>query len=119
MIMSCSQATILTAEDIIKQAETGDFVAESTMQVIEDRIARGLAMFIGLLDPDMIVIGSMLAKSKRLFFKYPTENSKTIFAPQSIEIYLFLCAIHILIPITYNFMALLICAITVNNTLLL
>ena len=28
-------------------------------------------------------------------------NSKTIFEPQSIEIYLFLCAIHILIPITY------------------
>ena len=28
----------LTAENIIKQAETGDIVAESVMQVIEDRI---------------------------------------------------------------------------------
>ncbi len=57
----------LTAEDITKQAEIGDIVAESAMQVIEDRIARGLAMVIGLLDPDIILIGGMLAESERLF----------------------------------------------------
>ena len=63
----------LTAEDIIKQAETGDIVAESAMQVIEDRISRGLAMVIGLLDPDIILIGGMLAKSERLFTNIPRK----------------------------------------------
>ncbi|MGB2464180.1 MAG: ROK family protein, partial [Candidatus Puniceispirillaceae bacterium] len=63
----------LTAENIIKQAETGDIVAESAMQVIEDRISRGLAMVIGLLDPDIILIGGMLAKSERLFTNIPRK----------------------------------------------
>ena len=63
----------LTAENIIKQAETGDIVAESAMQVIEDRISRGLAMVIGLLDPDIILIGGMLAESDRLFTNIPRK----------------------------------------------
>ena len=57
----------LSATEIINQAAKGDIVAESAMQVIEDRIARGLAMVIGLLDPDVIVIGGLLADSQRLF----------------------------------------------------
>ena len=63
----------LTAENIIKQAETGDIVAESAMQVLEDRISRGLAMVIGLLDPDIILIGGMLAESERLFKNIPRK----------------------------------------------
>ena len=63
----------LTAEEIAKQAETGDIVAESAMQVIEDRIARGLVMVIGLLDPDIILISGMLAESERLFTNIPRK----------------------------------------------
>jgi len=51
----------LTAENIIKQTETGEIVAESAMQVIEDRISRGLSMVIGLLDPDIFLISGMIA----------------------------------------------------------
>ena len=63
----------LTAENIIKQAQTGDIVAESTLQVLEDRISRGLAMVIGLLDPDIILIGGILAESERLFTNIPRK----------------------------------------------
>ena len=63
----------LTAEKIIKQAENGDIIAETAMQVIEDRIARGLAMVIGLLDPEIIIIGGMLAESERLFNNIPRK----------------------------------------------
>ena len=63
----------LTAEDIIKQAEIGDIVADSAMQVIEDRVARGLALVIGLLDPDIILIGGILAESERLFTNIPRK----------------------------------------------
>ena len=63
----------LAAENIIKRAEAGNIVAESAMQVLEDRISRGLAMVIGLLDPDIILIGGMLAKSERLFTNIPRK----------------------------------------------
>ena len=41
------------------------------MQVLEDRISRGLAMVIGLLEPDVILIGDMLAESEQLFTIIP------------------------------------------------
>ena len=63
----------LTAENIIKQVETADIVAESAMQVFENRILHGLAMLIGLLDPDIILIGGMLANNERLFTNIPRK----------------------------------------------
>ena len=63
----------LSATEIIDRAAKGDIVAESAMQVIEDRIARGLAMVIGLLDPDVIVVGGILADSPRLFTAVPRK----------------------------------------------
>ena len=63
----------LSAEDIIRQAGKGDIVAESALQVIEDRIARGLAMVIGLLDPDVIVVGGVLSEQQRLFTNIPRK----------------------------------------------
>ena len=61
----------LTAENIIKHAETGDIVAESAMQVLEDLLSRGLEMVISLLDPIIILIGGMLAESERLLTNIP------------------------------------------------
>ena len=104
----------MTAENIIKQAETGDIVAESAMQVIEDRISRGLAMVIGLLDPDIILIGGMLAKSERLFTNIP-RKWPAIFAPRSIVIFSFPYVLQIRALIICIFMAPHICAITPNN----
>ena len=76
----------MTAENIIKQAETGDIVAETAMQMIEDRISRGLAMVIGLLDPDIILIGGMLAKSDRLFTNIPRKWPGYIRSPVNMNI---------------------------------
>jgi len=65
--------TSLSADTIISQAQKGDIVAESALQVIEDRIARGLAMVIGLLDPDVIVVGGVLAEQPCLFTNIPRK----------------------------------------------
>ena len=54
-------------------AETGDIVADSAMQVIKDRISRGLTMVISPLDPDIILIGGMLAELERLFTNIPCK----------------------------------------------
>ena len=63
----------LTAENTIKQAETGDMVAESAMEKLKDRISRWLAIVIGLLDPDIIIISGMLAESEQLFTNIPRK----------------------------------------------
>ncbi len=63
----------LTAEKIIEQADSGDIIAESAIQVLEDRIARGLAMVIGLLDPNVIFIGGVLAESQRMITNIPRK----------------------------------------------
>ena len=44
------------------------------MQVIEDRTARRLAMVIGLLDPDIILIGGVLAESDPVFTNIPRNG---------------------------------------------
>ena len=104
----------MTAENIIKQAEAGDIVAESSMQVIEDRISRGLALVISLLDPDIILIGGMLAKSERLFTNIPRKWPGYIRSSVNSDI---------LVPYVLQIRALIICifmaphifAITPNN----
>ena len=63
----------LTAENIMKLAETSDIVAESAIQVIYGRISRGLAMVIGLPNPEIILIFGMLAESERLFTNIPRK----------------------------------------------
>ena len=76
----------LSATEIIERSAKGDIVAESAMQVIEDRIARGLAMVIGLLDPDIIVVGGILAESPRLFTAVPRKWPGYIRTPQASDI---------------------------------
>ena len=56
-----------TAKEIIAKAEAGDIVADSVIQVLEDRIGRGLAMIINILDPDAIVLGGGLSNIDRLY----------------------------------------------------
>ena len=47
----------LTSHAIVRAATDGDAAAAATMARYEDRLARGLAMVINVLDPDVIVLG--------------------------------------------------------------
>ena len=60
-------------KEIIQRSQNGDFVAESTVQVFEDRIARGLALICNLLDPDIILLGGYLASLDRLYQNIPRK----------------------------------------------
>ena len=44
-----------------------DLVAESVFQVLEDRLARSLAVVINMIDPDAIVLGGGLSNLERLY----------------------------------------------------
>ncbi len=62
-----------TADEIISRSKSGDIVAESVLQVLEDRIARGLAMICNLLDPHTIILGGYLADIDRLPTSIPRK----------------------------------------------
>ena len=55
-----------SADDIIADATKGDIIADSVIQVLEDRIARALAPIINFLDPDHIIISGQAADKNRL-----------------------------------------------------
>lgn len=56
---------------IVKAAAGGNADAEATIQRYEHRLARGLAMVINLLDPDVIVLGGGLSQLERLYETVP------------------------------------------------
>ena len=71
---------VLDAETIVSKATFGDEEAEETLQRYEDRMARGLAHVINILDPDAIVLGGGMGNIKRLYKNVPKLWSKYIFS---------------------------------------
>lgn len=57
----------LHGEEIVTAAAAGDAEAEAALMRLEDRIARGLAVVVNILDPDVIVLGGGLSKLDRLY----------------------------------------------------
>lgn len=58
---------VLGAAEIVKAAELGDAEAEAALDRLEDRLARGLATVVNVLDPDVIVLGGGLSRIDRLY----------------------------------------------------
>ena len=63
----------LSAEDVFAAAMQGDIVAESAVQIFEDRLARGLAMVINLCDPDVILLSGRMALASRILVNIPRK----------------------------------------------
>jgi fructokinase len=57
----------ITAKAIAERAATGDTGAQAALGRYEDRLARGLAQVVNLLDPDVIVLGGGLSNLHRLY----------------------------------------------------
>jgi len=64
-----AQATGLksTGEEIVLAAGAGDAAASAALDRLEDRMARGLAVIVDVLDPDAIVLGGGLSKVERIY----------------------------------------------------
>jgi fructokinase len=69
----------LPAAQIVAAATAGDQHAESTLRRYEDRLARGLACVVNLLDPDVIVLGGGLANVERLYRTVPARLGAWVF----------------------------------------
>lgn len=70
----------LTAIEIVALAQTGDMRAEACLQRYEDRLARGLAHIMNIIDPHVIVLGGGMSNIARLYQNVPKLWSKYVFS---------------------------------------
>lgn len=69
----------LTTRQIFAQMEAGDADAVAAIERFEDRLARGLANVINILDPDIVVFGGGLSHSKRIYANLPGKIPQYVF----------------------------------------
>ncbi len=68
------------AEQIIQQLDQGEPLAQRVFDQYCDRLARGLASVINLLDPDLIVLGGGLSNIQRLYNEIPRRWGQYVFS---------------------------------------
>lgn len=71
-----------SAEQIVARASEGDASAEATVAHYEDRMARGLACIINVLDPDVIVLGGGMSNIRRLYDNVPRLWGQYVFSDE-------------------------------------
>ncbi|HVR70051.1 MAG TPA: ROK family protein [Vicinamibacteria bacterium] len=70
----------LEPASIVSLAAAGDAAAEASLRRYEDRMARGLASVINLLDPDVVVLGGGLSNLRRLYEALPRLWPRYVFS---------------------------------------
>jgi fructokinase len=72
--------TVLSAAEIVTRAEQGDTACERSLQTYQNRLARGLAHVINILDPDVIVLGGGMSNIERLYANVPKLWGEWVFS---------------------------------------
>jgi fructokinase len=71
----------IPAAEIARRAEvTADTAALTALEIYTDRLARGLASVINVLDPEVIVLGGGLSKLADLYRRVPTVWGRYVFS---------------------------------------
>ena len=74
---SCGAAT---AAELPGRAAAGDAVARQALARHADRLARGLAVIMNVLDPDVIVLGGGLSNMAHLYEQVPARMARYVFS---------------------------------------
>jgi fructokinase len=69
----------LTAREIVSGLEAGDLDSVHAVERFEDRLARGLAHVINVLDPDVLVFGGGLSKVDRIYREVSAKLPRYVF----------------------------------------
>ena len=69
----------LSSREIVEAAEQGEGKAAAAMDRYYDRLARGLAHVVGVLDPDVFVFGGGMSQVARLYEEVPGRMVKYVF----------------------------------------
>ncbi len=70
----------MSPREIVNAAMCGDQQGEASLKRYEDRMARGLAHVINIIDPDVIVLGGGLSNLKRLYDNVPDLWQSYVFS---------------------------------------
>lgn len=70
----------LAPPELVARAEAGDVACEAALRRYEDRLARGLAHVINVLDPEVIVLGGGLSNLDRLYANVPASWGRYVFS---------------------------------------
>jgi fructokinase len=73
----------LTASEIASRATAGEPAALTALNRYEDRLARGLAHVINLLDPDVIVLAGGASQIQRLYQNVPAKLKDYVFGKEA------------------------------------
>ena len=73
-----------SAEEIPSRAAAGNHAARSSLDRHLSRLARGLAIIVDVLDPEVIVIGGGLSRMPHLYRRLPDAAARHIFAAHPI-----------------------------------
>ena len=73
-------AHVESAKDVVTLAARHDAAAEACLQRYADRLARGLAHVINVLDPEVIVLGGGLSNIKWLYYAVPERWDRYVFS---------------------------------------
>lgn len=72
----------VSAGELLALAENGNEKAANSLNRYEDRLARGLASVINVLDPDVIVLGGGVSNLQRLYTNVPQIWGRYIFSSE-------------------------------------
>jgi fructokinase len=72
-----------TTREIMADFEAGDAVAAAAVERFEDRLARGLAHVINILDPDVIVLGGGVSKTQHIYESLPKRLGAYVFGGEA------------------------------------
>jgi fructokinase len=72
-----------TTREIMADFEAGDLIAVAAVDRFEDRLARGLASVINVLDPDVIVLGGGVSRVQHLYATIPKRLCQYVFGGES------------------------------------
>ena len=70
----------LTAAELPDKAAAGDLSAQAALARHTDRLARGLAVIVNILDPDVIVLGGGLSNMAHLYRDLPARLAHHVFS---------------------------------------
>lgn len=70
----------LSGPEIVRAAEAGEAKALATLERHADRLARGLAHIINIIDPEVIVLGGGVSNIKRLYAEVPARLLRYVFS---------------------------------------
>jgi fructokinase len=70
----------ITAEDIVRLMRAGDAAARTSYELYLDRLARGMAHVVQILDPDVIVLGGGMSVVDELYRDLPAKMAPWVFS---------------------------------------